>query len=137
MHNAKKQFVGSMAIASLLCAEALLANTFAHAATPVRVSQGLRSDPTNWSRSYDCGQAQVTVTEQSGDGNRYVYEAVNQRGNTINIKHGTYHRGAKRASVYTFHKNGSNFVVEDLGRGKATLTTSGGGNSPAVYDCKY
>lgn len=140
MNSVKKQLIsGSMAIASLLCAESLLANTFANAVTPLKtpvfLSQGLRSDPTPWSRSYDCGQAQVTLTEQ-GKG-RYVYEAVNMKGNTITIKNGIRREDDNNSSIYSFHKNDADFVVEDRGNGTAVLTTANPPDSNATYDCKY
>lgn len=139
MNSVKKQLIsGSMAIASLLCTQ-VLDNTFAVAVTPLKdpvLSQGLRSDDSAaWSRSYDCGQGQVTLTEQ-GRG-RYTYEGVNMKGNTLTIKNGTRRKDDNGSSIYTFHKNGADYTVEDRGDNTAVLTTANPPDSNATYDCKY
>lgn len=65
MSNAKKQLVGSLAIASLLCAEVLLVPIAARATTPkipIRLSQ---LQP--WRQTYDCGNFAITLSQQGTD----------------------------------------------------------------------
>lgn len=84
--------------------------------------------------SYDCDTAgAITVTRQ-GNSDRYTYNAVNSRGETLRIPNGTsYTDGSTR--VYTFITGDTRFLVEDQGNGRATLSTSQGGGNYTTFSC--
>lgn len=120
MRQVQQQLLGSIAIAGVLVAAMMASSANAR---------------TIWKRSYSCGNAAITVTEQ--DAGRYIYNAANARGNSLTIKNGTHHRDDKRNSVYTFYRNGVYYVVRDLGRGKATFATSGNTTNKLTNSCTY
>lgn len=84
--------------------------------------------------SYNCDTgASFTLTRQ-GNSDRYTYDAVNTRGQTLRIQNGTsYTDGSNR--VYTFTTGDSRFLVETQGNSKATLSTSQGGGNYTTFNC--
>ncbi|MBW4662256.1 MAG: hypothetical protein KME15_26685 [Drouetiella hepatica Uher 2000/2452] len=131
MNNTKRQLMGSVAIASLLCAEITLPIA-AHAATPeasIRLSQ---LQP--WRQAYECGDFAIELGEEGRD--RYSYEAVNARGQKLSLSDGTHHGGRNYSSIYTFNGNdGTQYVLEDFGGGKAALSIGNYPDASVTYDC--
>lgn len=131
MSNAKKQLVGSLEIASLLCAEVLLVPIAARATTPkipIRLSQLQQ-----WRQTYDCGNFAITLSQQGTD--RYTYEAVDAKGQKLTISNGTHHSGRNYSSIYSFSNDGSEYVLEDFGGGKAALSIGSYPDTGVTYDC--
>ncbi|MBD1842586.1 hypothetical protein H6F89_03985 [Cyanobacteria bacterium FACHB-63] len=84
--------------------------------------------------SYDCDTAGVITVTRQGSSDRYTYDAVNNRGETIRISNGTsYTAGTTR--VYTFATGDTRFLIEDQGNGRATLSTSQGGDNYTNFNC--
>lgn len=86
--------------------------------------------------SFDCDTAGAVTVTQEGDRNsdRYTYEAVNNRGETLRIPNGnSYTDNSSR--VYTFTTGDTRFLIEDQGNGKATLSTSQGGGNYTNFNC--
>ena len=132
MRTAKKQLVGVLAIASLLWAESAFTLVSARATTPdiplLRLSQ---LQP--WRQAYQCGNFAVTLSQQGRD--RYTYEAINDRGATLVIRNGTQASGRNYSSLYRFTNNGSDYVLEDFGGGKAALSISQYPNKGTTFNC--
>jgi hypothetical protein len=97
-------------------------------------SQAQQSQTEPARTSYDCDTgSSITITRQA-DQNRYTYDAVNTRGETLRIQNGTsYTDGSTR--VYTFTTGNNRFLVEDKGNGKATLSTSQSGSNYTTFSC--
>lgn len=130
----KKQFLSLNTLASLLGAEAMLLLTSAHAVTPpevpIRIGQ---LQP--WSQTYSCGKFAITLS-QEGEGDRYTYKAVNAKGQTLTITDGTQSGGRNYSSIYTFNRSdGTEFVLEDYGGGKAALSIGNYPDQGVTYDC--
>jgi hypothetical protein len=87
--------------------------------------------------AYDCGSVgAVTLTRNETNHDRFTYEGVNTKGQTLTLKNGVGY-GDATSTIYTFvEKDGSEFIVEEFPTGKATLTTSGkGGVNSTSFNC--
>jgi hypothetical protein len=87
--------------------------------------------------AYDCGSVgAITLTRDSKNSDRFTYEAVNTKGQTLTISNGVGY-GDPTSTIYTFlAKDGSEFIIEQFPTGKATLTTSGkGGVNSTSFTC--
>jgi hypothetical protein len=87
--------------------------------------------------TYDCGTVGgIALTRDSKNRDRFTYDAVNSRGQTLTVKNGVGYGDAK-STIYTFvAKDGAEFIIEEFPTGKATLTTSGkGGVNSTSFDC--
>lgn len=82
--------------------------------------------------AFDCGNmGAITVTAEANNRDRFTYEAVNTRGQTLMLKNGVGY-GDSSSTIYTFlAKDGAEFIIQEFPTGQATLTTSGkeGANS--------
>lgn len=131
MINLTKQRLGSIAITTVLGAEAILLPLAARAnAQPIQISQ---APP--WRQTYACGEFAITLS-QEGTGDRYTYEAVNASGENLTISDGTMSSGRNYSSIYTFNgSDGSEYVLEDYGGGKADLSIGNYPDSSMTYSC--
>jgi hypothetical protein len=87
---------------------------------------------------FDCGTVgAITLTRDQKDHDRFTYNAVNSRGQTLTIKRGVGY-GDDSSDIYTFvARDGSEFIIEKFRNGTATLTTSGKNNANSTtFDCK-
>lgn len=136
MHLIRKSFKNSIAPISLLAIGVCFIPAIAHANPqfpnqPIVISKLLPKVT-----SYDCGTVgAITLTRESTRRDRFTYEAVNTRGQTLSIKNGVGY-GNATSTIYTFMtKDGSEFIVEEFPTGKATLTTSGKGVNSTSFNC--
>lgn len=132
--NINKPFLSLNMLASLLGAEAILLLTPAYAATspevPIRISQ---LQP--WSQTYACGETAITLSQEGGV-DRYTYKAINAKGQTLTITDGTQSSGRNYSSIYSFNgSDGSGYVLEDFGGGKAALSIGNYPDKGVTYDC--
>ena len=140
MSHKARPLISSLAIATLLCAEAIFTLSVRAAtlgttpnvapdADPIRLSQ---LQP--WRQTYDCGEFAITLSEQARD--RYTYEAANASGQTLTLTNGSHHSGRNYSSIYTFNSDdGTQYVLEDFGGGKAALSTANYPDPGVTYDC--
>ncbi len=113
--------------------EFILASPSAHATTPV-TNPIIISQAPPWQQTYACGNFSITLSEQGRD--RYTYKATNARGRTLTIRNGSHHGGRNYSSIYTFNSNdGSQYILEDYGGGKAALSIGSYPNAGMTYDC--
>lgn len=117
MNHVKIQLVGSIAIASLLCVEALLA-TSVHAATPpqapVRLSQNRPGEAANFTKVFSCRQFRVTLVGNMDSG-RFTY-----RTSGLTMNNGTYEPSGA-GSLFTFRNGNYRYTLEDRGDGSGEL----------------
>jgi membrane-bound inhibitor of C-type lysozyme len=131
--HTQKQLIGAIAFSVLLGAEASLGSIVAHAATPLTTPILLSQAPP-WRQTYVCGNFAITLSEQGRD--RYSYQATNAKGQTLTVKNGTHHAGRNYSSIYTFSGgDGTQYVLEDYGGGKADLSIGNYPNSGMTYNC--
>jgi hypothetical protein len=87
--------------------------------------------------AYDCGSVgAITLTRNEANRDRFTYEGVNTRGQTLTLNNGVGY-GDATSTIYTFvAKDGSEFIIEEFPTGKAVLTTAGkGGANSTSFNC--
>lgn len=132
MSNTKK-IVSAILISSLLPLGSMLATGIARATTPLKTPILLSQAPP-WRQTYVCGDFAITLSEQGRD--RYAYQATNAKGQTLTIGNGTHHAGRNYSSIFTFSGNdGSQYVLEDYGGGKADLSIGSYPDKGRTYNC--
>jgi hypothetical protein len=136
MHYFKEPLVNAIALPSLFVLAALMPTTVSANPKPVNppfVISRLLAKTT----AYDCGTVgSVTLTRDAVNHDRFTYDAVNSRGQTLTVKNGVGY-GDATSTIYTFiTKDGSEFIIEEFSTGKATLTTAGkSGVNANTFNC--
>ena len=129
----KVNLAGLVVVTSLVCGGLGLA-PLAVAATPSFESSTLLSQARRFQETFICGDAAVTISESAA--NRYTYQAVNARGQTLVIRNGTTHSGRNFSSIFVFDDNdGTEYVLEDFGGGIAALSVGSYPGSSNNMDC--
>lgn len=132
-HSVTKRWGSRLTILGLLCVEALLAS--AAVAGPPDAQPGL-SQAQFPERVYECSTVGAFVLTPQEESDRYTYEGINNRGESVTIRDGMRFRGSF-SSTYTFASEATQFVVEEFPNGRITLTTGGGETNiaPTTFDC--
>lgn len=137
MHYFRKSLIKTIALPCLVVLGASCLPAIAHA-NPQPIKQPfLISRLLPKKTAFDCGNmGAITLTREPANHDRFTYEAVNTRGQTLTIKNGVGY-GDNTSTIYTFvGKDGSEFIVEEFPTGKATLTTAGkGGVNSTSFNC--
>lgn len=136
MHLTRQSFTNAIALGSFFSIGACLIPAIAHA-NPQSIKQPLvisRLLPKT--TAFDCGGAAITLTREPVNHDRFTYEAVTARGQTLRIPNGVGY-GDSTSTIYTFvAKDGSEYIVEQRPDGSASLTTSSSSTSkPTTFDC--
>lgn len=132
IHFTKLNCCSFIMLSSFLCAG--VESDVARAVLPSENSVYLSQAPTRFQQTYDCGESAITIREVGSD--RYIYQAINPRGQTLTLTNGTSHAGRNFSSIYAFHReDGTEFVLEDFGGGSAALSIANYPDSSMNYDC--
>ncbi|MGB3139010.1 MAG: hypothetical protein WBG38_07135 [Nodosilinea sp.] len=83
-------------------------------------------------KSFDCGVSTVYIEENASG---YSYQAINARGDELVIDGGTAHTGRNYSIIYVFFNEGTEFILEDYGNGRADLSIGSYPQEKMNYSC--
>lgn len=129
----KVSLAGSVVVNSLICGGVGFV-PLAVIASPSSENPTLLSQAQRYQETFACGDSAVTISESAS--NRYTYKATNARGRTLTIRNGTTHSGRNYSSIFVFHNtDGTEYVLEDFGGGKAALSVGSYPDSSSNTEC--
>ncbi len=138
MHYPGKLLVNAIALPSLVILGTCSLSTIALAKPDANQNQPLLISRLLPQKTvYDCGSAgSITLTRDAQNRDRFTYEAVNSRGQTLTLKNGVGY-GTKDGNIYTFiGQGGSESIVAEKPSGKTTLTTADkNGANGTTFNC--
>ncbi|NJL55526.1 hypothetical protein HC928_10265 [bacterium] len=79
------------------------------------------------------GEFAVNIEENASG---YSYQAINARGNELVIDGGTAHTGRNYSIIYVFYYEGTEYVLEDYGTGRAELSIGSYPQQKMNYTCR-